>query len=81
MVVDAVTAGEAMGLLLAESATPLRRVDRFVRGVYRNGSAASALSTRDVDEELDLLGLPSDPTRLLHGRTAQIPLPGGDVDR
>ena len=33
MGVDAVTAGEAMGLLLAESATPLRRADRFVRSV------------------------------------------------
>jgi 2-dehydro-3-deoxygluconokinase len=30
---DAVTAGEAMGLLLAESAIPLRRADRFVRSV------------------------------------------------
>jgi len=123
--VDAVTAGEAMGLLLAESAAPLRRADRFVRSVagsesnvaiglarlghavafcgrvgtdaaggwvrdtlraegvdvrclhddpdrptgvllrdspaagrpvsvsyYRGGSAASALSTRDVDDEL-----------------------------
>ncbi|MER7007627.1 sugar kinase [Dactylosporangium sp. NPDC000555] len=33
MGVDVVTAGEAMGLLLAESATPLRRADRFVRSV------------------------------------------------
>ena len=30
---DAVTAGEAMGLLLAESGMPLRRADRYVRGV------------------------------------------------
>ena len=30
---DAVTAGEAMGLLLADAATPLRRADRFVRSV------------------------------------------------
>ncbi len=30
---DAVTAGEAMGLLLADSATSLRRADRFVRSV------------------------------------------------
>jgi len=31
--VDAVTAGEAMGLLLADSAAPLRRADRFLRSV------------------------------------------------
>ena len=30
---DVVTAGEAMGLLLAESGTPLRRADRFVRSM------------------------------------------------
>ena len=43
---DAVTAGEAMGLLLAESATPLRRADRFVRSVAGSESNVAIGLTR-----------------------------------
>ena len=46
MGMDAVTAGEAMGLLLAESATPLRRADRFVRSVAGSESNVAIGLTR-----------------------------------
>jgi len=86
MGVDVVTAGEAMGLLLAEAAVPLPRADRFVRSVAgsesnvaiglarlghsvafcgRVGADAAGGWVRDTlrAEGVDVRGLHEDPDR------------------